>query len=74
MPGKVTLVGAGPGDPGLLTRKGLEALRKAEVVVLERARVCIPVRMSNSVLAVPPAKPGTTTRPVTAWGSVSKAW
>ena len=29
MPGKVTLVGAGPGDPGLLTRKGLEALEKA---------------------------------------------
>ena len=29
MPGKVTLVGAGPGDPGLLTRKGLEALESA---------------------------------------------
>ena len=29
--GNVILVGAGPGDPGLLTRKGLEALRQAEV-------------------------------------------
>ncbi|MHB8719200.1 MAG: uroporphyrinogen-III C-methyltransferase [Candidatus Dormibacteria bacterium] len=31
--GRVTLVGAGPGDPGLLTRAGLEALLDAEVVV-----------------------------------------
>lgn len=36
MPGKVTLVGAGPGDPGLLTVKGREALLKAEVVVYDR--------------------------------------
>jgi uroporphyrinogen III methyltransferase/synthase len=33
--GKVWLVGAGPGDPGLITVRGLEVLRRAEVVLYD---------------------------------------
>lgn len=34
--GEVILVGAGPGDPGLLTQKGRQALENAQVVVFDR--------------------------------------
>ena len=34
--GSVTLVGAGPGDAGLLTLRGLQALRDADVIIADR--------------------------------------
>lgn len=33
--GKVYLVGAGPGDPGLITVKGMECIRRADVVIYD---------------------------------------
>lgn len=34
--GQVTLVGGGPGDPGLLTVAGLEAIKTADVIICDR--------------------------------------
>ena len=34
--GRVSIIGAGPGDPGLLTIKGLERLKEADIVVYDR--------------------------------------
>lgn len=34
--GKVFLAGAGPGDPDLLTIKGLKAIKEADVILYDR--------------------------------------
>ena len=47
MNGKVWLVGAGPGDAGLLTRKGYQVLREAEVVIYDSL-------VSDSILCMIP--------------------
>ncbi len=33
--GKVYLIGAGPGDPGLITVKGLECVKKADIIIYD---------------------------------------
>jgi len=47
--GKVYIIGAGPGDPGLITVKALEIIRKADVILYDRL-------IPNEVLEYAPKK------------------
>jgi len=49
MTGKVYLVGAGPGDPGLITVKAIELIKKADIVLYDRL-------VSKKILAMIPKR------------------
>ncbi|MDP9092918.1 MAG: bifunctional uroporphyrinogen-III C-methyltransferase/uroporphyrinogen-III synthase [Actinomycetota bacterium] len=60
--GRVTFVGAGPGDPGLLAVHAVEALQRAEIVVAD-ANVCATIRgLSNGELRLPETAPADTAK------------
>ena len=55
----VTLIGAGPGHPGLLTLLGAEALRRAEVIVHDRLIPVATLQLATSdCLLIPAGKRG----------------
>lgn len=54
--GKVYFVGAGPGDPGLLTLRGAELLREAEVVIHDGLVHPALLDLCRSALAIPVQK------------------
>lgn len=56
-PGRVTLVGGGPGDPGLLTIAGRDAIARADVIVTDRlAPVSVLGELAPHALVVDAAK------------------
>lgn len=65
--GAVTIVGGGPGDPGLITVQGLRALHEADVVVHDRlAPLALLAELPASTLLIDAAKlPGGTAMPQT---------
>lgn len=55
----VTLIGAGPGHPGLLTLLGAEALRRAEVIIHDRLIPVATLQLATSdCLLIPAGKRG----------------
>ncbi|EKX69147.1 bifunctional uroporphyrinogen-III C-methyltransferase/uroporphyrinogen-III synthase [Streptomyces ipomoeae] len=64
--GHVTFLGAGPGDPGLLTLRAVEALANADVLVAEHEVLDVVRVHARAGVAVLDTDPGPPTSPATA--------
>ena len=54
--GSITLVGGGPGDPGLITAAGLHALAHADVIFADRLAPAVTAELAPGVRVVPVGK------------------
>ena len=54
--GRVVLAGAGPGDPDLLTRKAIKALRKADAVLYDRLIDPAVLKYARNAIKIPVGK------------------
>ena len=54
--GSITLVGGGPGDPGLITAAGLESLAHADVIFADRLAPEVTDRLAPGVPVIPVGK------------------
>ena len=54
--GFVSLVGAGPGDPGLITMLGAECLARADVVIFDRLVNPMLLRLASQAEMIPVGK------------------
>ncbi|MBE7187738.1 uroporphyrinogen-III synthase [Jatrophihabitans endophyticus] len=60
--GRITFVGAGPGDPGLLTAKATDAIRGADVIVVDSAVPAAVAALAGGEPRSPEAAPADTAK------------
>jgi uroporphyrinogen III methyltransferase / synthase len=67
--GHVTFLGAGPGDPGLLTLRAVEALSSADVLVAEHEVLDVIRAHARQGVSVVPMNPGSSSDPYQGTGT-----
>src|SRR5438132_11734767 len=60
--GRITFVGSGPGDPGLLTTRATDAIRAAEIVVADAAVPPAVTALASVEIRLPESAPAETAK------------